>query len=84
VNGALGIETGLADRLFKSLKQVTQQQEIKGEASIVVVAPPIRSYLSKMVRHSIRGLHVMAYNEIPDNKQIKVIATVGNETEALE
>jgi len=83
-NGALGIEPGMADRLFKSLEQVTQQQEIKGEASILVVAPPIRAYLSKLVRHSIRGLHVMAYNEIPDNKQIKVIATVGNETEALE
>lgn len=83
-NGALGIEPGMADKLFKSLEQVTQQQEIKGEASILVVAPPIRAYLSKLVRHSIRGLHVMAYNEIPDNKQIKVIATVGNETEALE
>jgi len=83
-NGALGIEPGMADRLFKSLEQVTQQQEIKGEASILVVAPPIRAYLSKLVRHSIRGLHVMSYNEIPDNKQIKVIATVGNETDALE
>ena len=83
-NGALGIEPGMADRLFKSLEQVTQQQEIKGEASILVVAPPIRAYLSKLVRHAIRGLHVMAYNEIPDNKQIKVVATVGSETEALE
>jgi len=83
-NGALGIEPGMADRLFRSLENVTQQQEIKGEASILVVAPPIRAYLSKLVRHSIRGLHVLAYNEIPDNKQIKVIATVGNETEALE
>lgn len=83
-NGAMGIEPGMADRLFKSLEQVTQQQEIKGEASILVVAPPIRAYLSKLIRHTIRGMHVMAYNEIPDNKQIKVVATVGNETEALE
>ncbi|MDH5518785.1 MAG: flagellar biosynthesis protein FlhA [Gammaproteobacteria bacterium] len=83
-NGAMGIEPGMADRLFKSLEQVTQQQEIKGEASILVVAPPIRSYLSKLVRHAIRGLHVMAYNEIPDNKQIKVVATVGNNTETLD
>lgn len=83
-NGALGIEPGMADRLFKSLERVTQQQEVKGEASILVVAPPIRAYLSKLVRNTIRGLHVMAYNEIPDNKQIKVVATVGTETEALE
>ena len=82
-NGALGLEPGMAERLFKSLEQVTQQQEIKGEASILVVAPPIRAYLSKLVRHAIRGLHVMSYNEIPDNKQIKVIATVGNDTDAL-
>ncbi|MDH5424952.1 MAG: flagellar biosynthesis protein FlhA [Gammaproteobacteria bacterium] len=83
-NGALGIEPNMADKLFKSLEQATQQQEIKGEASILVVAPPIRAYLSKLVRHSIRGLHVMAYNEIPDNKQIKVVATVGGATDALE
>jgi flagellar biosynthesis protein FlhA len=31
-----------------------------------------------MVRHGIQGLHVLSYEEIPEDKQIKVIASVGN------
>jgi len=34
--------------------------------------------LARMVRHSIPGLHVLSYNEVPDDKQIKVVATIGD------
>jgi len=43
------------------------------------VAPQIRSWLARMVRYSIRQLHVLSYNEVPDNKDIKVVASVGNQ-----
>ena len=75
--GSLGIEPGLADRLFKSLEDVTRKQEMAGQPAILVVAPTLRLWLAQLVRHSISGLSVLSYSEIPDNKNIKVVAAIG-------
>jgi flagellar biosynthesis protein FlhA len=75
--GSVGVEPGLADRMFKSLETVTRKQEMAGKPAILVVAPPLRLWLSQLVKHSISGLSVLSYSEIPDNKNIKVIAAVG-------
>ncbi|MCW9012385.1 MAG: flagellar biosynthesis protein FlhA [Gammaproteobacteria bacterium] len=75
--GALGVEPGLADRMFKSLEEVVRQQEMAGQPAILVVAPPLRLWLAQLVKHSISGLTVLSYSEIPDNKNIKVVAAVG-------
>jgi flagellar biosynthesis protein FlhA len=77
-NDAAGIEPGLADRIQQSLKELVNQQEAAGQAAILLTAPVLRPWLSKFVRFGVKGLHVLSYQEIPDNKQIKVIATVGN------
>ncbi len=74
----VGIEPGLADRIQTSLKQVVAQQEAAGQSAILLVAPSLRPSLAKFARFGIKGLHVLSYQEIPDNKQIKVIANVGN------
>jgi len=76
---AVGIEPGLAERIQVSLKQVVSQQEAAGQAAILLVAPTLRPSLAKFARFGIKGLHVLSYQEIPDNKQIKVIANVGNQ-----
>ncbi|WP_196137339.1 flagellar biosynthesis protein FlhA [Aliikangiella sp. G2MR2-5] len=75
---SVGIEPGLADRMQASLKSVVQQQEAAGQPAILLTAPALRPSLAKFARFGIKGLHVLSYQEIPDNKQIKVIATVGN------
>ena len=77
-NDAAGIEPGLADRIQTSLKQIVSQQEALGKVAILLVAPSLRPALAKFARFGIKGLHVLSYQEIPDNKQIKVIANVGN------
>jgi flagellar biosynthesis protein FlhA len=76
---SVGIEPGLAERIQVSLKQVVEQQEAAGQAAILLVAPTLRPSLAKFARFGIKGLHVLSYQEIPDNKQIKVIANVGNQ-----
>ncbi len=76
---AVGIEPGLAERIQVSLKQIVEQQEAAGQPAILLVAPTLRPSLAKFARFGIKGLHVLSYQEIPDNKQIKVIANVGNQ-----
>ncbi|MGD8497370.1 MAG: flagellar biosynthesis protein FlhA [Chromatiales bacterium] len=75
--GALGIEPGLAERLQGSVAETAQKLELSGQPVVLVVSPDLRPWLSRWLRSAIKQLHVLAYSEIPDNKQIKVVATVG-------
>jgi len=81
--GGAGIEPGLAERMHRSLAESAHRQEAAGQAAILLVSPPIRPWLARLVRHSIPALQVLGYNEIPDNKQIKVVANIGTEAPSL-
>lgn len=71
------IEPGLAERLQQSLVNAAQKQEVAGKPLVLLVAAPLRMMLSRFVRHSVPDMRVLAYTEIPDNKQISVDASVG-------
>jgi len=45
--------------------------------AVLLVAPKIRPWIAKLMRHSTPSLSVLAYNEIPENRRIRVIAAVG-------
>ncbi len=79
--GVIGVEPGLAERLHTALTESAQKQEVLGQAAVLLVSAAIRSMLARFVRHTIPSLHVLAYNEIPSDKQIKIIATVGQQAE---
>lgn len=74
----IGIEPGLADRMQKSLFEATQNQELAGEPAILLTSGILRSTLSRFVKNTIPGLRVLSYQEIPDDKQIKIVFVVGN------
>jgi len=74
--GAMGLEPQMMERLHKSLEEQAQSQEIAGEPAVLLVAPQVRPWMSRMMRN-IRNLHVLAYNEIPDDKRIQMLAAVG-------
>ncbi|MET0105421.1 MAG: flagellar biosynthesis protein FlhA [Sedimenticola sp.] len=78
--GGVGFEPGLAEQLQQALQETASQQEMKGEESVLLVAAPIRSWMARFVKHSVPGMHVLSYNEVPDNRQIKVVATVGKQS----
>ncbi|MGZ8185368.1 MAG: flagellar biosynthesis protein FlhA [Methylobacter sp.] len=73
----VGIEPGLAEQMHTSLQESTQKLEMEGQTAVLLVSSYIRPWLARFVRHSISGLHVLAYNEIPADRQIKVVSTVG-------
>jgi flagellar biosynthesis protein FlhA len=75
--GGVGFEPGLAEQLQKALAETANQQETAGQESILLVAAPIRMWMARFVKHSVPGMSVLSYNEIPDNRKIKVVATVG-------
>jgi flagellar biosynthesis protein FlhA len=72
-----GLEPGLAEQMHQSLEESAQKMEMEGQTAVLLVSSYIRPWLSRFVRHSISGLHVLAYNEIPADRKIKVVSTVG-------
>jgi flagellar biosynthesis protein FlhA len=76
-DGAPGFEPGLADRIQRALADSTRRQEAAGEPAVLLVAPKIRPWVARLMRYSTPSLSVLAYNEIPENRRIRVIAAVG-------
>jgi flagellar biosynthesis protein FlhA len=71
------LEPGLAEKLRQRLLESTQRRENAGEPAVLLVAPPLRAALATFVRASVPGLHVLAWNEVPDNRKVRLVATVG-------
>ncbi len=74
----VSIEPGLAERLQKSLQEATLTQEMQGEPAILLTSGILRSTLSRFVKNTIPGLRVLSYQEIPDDKQIRIVSVIGN------
>jgi flagellar biosynthesis protein FlhA len=72
-----GFEPGLADRIQQSLAESARRQESAGEPAVLLVAPKLRPWVARLMRYATPNLAVLAYNEIPENRRIRVIAAVG-------
>lgn len=70
------LEPGMAEKLQRSLVEAAQRQEMLGKPAILLVAGPVRAMLSRFARLAVPNMHVLAYQEIPDNKQVTIVSTV--------
>ncbi len=73
----IGIEPGLAERMQQSLAEATQNQELEGQPAILLTSGVLRGTLAKFVKTSIPGLRVLSYQEVPDEKQIRIVSSIG-------
>lgn len=73
----MAFEPGMAQMIHSSLKQASENQQGRGEAAVLLVSQSLRTLLARMVRHAIPGLHVLSYDEVPDDKQLRVVANIG-------
>ena len=70
--GDLTLEPGLAEQLQRSMNELASDKEIKGTPAVLLVPGSLRPFLSRMARYCSHALHVLSYNEIPDDKQITI------------
>lgn len=71
------IEPGLLERLQRLLADGARQLESAGHTPVLLVAPSLRRWLARLTRTSIPALRVLTYSEIPDNKRIRVVVSLG-------
>jgi flagellar biosynthesis protein FlhA len=72
-----GLEPGLADRMQRRIADAAQRQELVGEPAVLLVPPQLRQTLARFVRSVAPNMHVLAWNEIPDNRRVRLVTAVG-------
>ncbi|MEW6167207.1 MAG: flagellar biosynthesis protein FlhA [Pseudomonadota bacterium] len=75
-SGGAAIEPGLAERMHRSLAEQTRRQETQGQPAVLLVPPALRPLLARFTRQTIPGLHVLAYDEVPDSKRLRMVGAV--------
>ncbi len=78
-NDGAGIEPGLADRIQQSLQEAHKNQELSGESTVMLTSGILRSVMARFVKYTIPGLRVLSYQEIPDDKQIRIVSVIGQQ-----
>ena len=75
---AMSLEPNLANRMLLALRDAHTQREAAGQPSVLLVADGLREFLARFARPALKGLHVLGFNEVPSDTQIRIVATVGD------
>jgi flagellar biosynthesis protein FlhA len=73
-------EPGLADTLVRETAAAATRQESLGLPAVLLVPASLRLLLSRFLRRTIPQLKVLAHNEVPENRIIKVTSIIGGKT----
>jgi flagellar biosynthesis protein FlhA len=72
-----GLEPGLAERLQEKLAEAVQRQERGGEPAVLLTPPLLRGTLARFFRVSVPSLHVLAWNELPEARRVRLVTALG-------
>ncbi|WP_132951239.1 flagellar biosynthesis protein FlhA [Rhodovulum bhavnagarense] len=81
--GVLIVEPSLTERLLSALTRLSEDLAGKGRQGFVVVSPPLRAPLSAFLRAHGNDAIVLGVNELPDNRRIEVVGSLGDGRAAL-
>ena len=82
--GEVLIEPNLAEGLLDSVKKEKDEAENQGFPAVIVVAPPVRPWLARMIKQRFSDTTILSYTEIPEDQKIKVFARIGISDEPNE
>ena len=82
--GEVVIEPNLAEGLLDSVRKEKENAENQGHPAVIVVAPPIRPWLARMIKQRFSETTILSYTEIPEDQKIKVFARIGVTDETQE
>lgn len=73
----IALEPGLANHMLQAIKRAAERQELVGQPAVLLVPDTLREFLARFIRQHIESTHVLGFSEVPDNKQIRIVASVG-------
>jgi flagellar biosynthesis protein FlhA len=72
------VDNQLAENILSSLNQIGENLAAQGRQPIVVVAGVLRRAFANFLKGNQSDAIVLGINELPDNRRIEVVATVGS------
>ena len=75
--GALTLDANLAQQIIHSLNETSEKMSSEGRPAIFVTAPQIRRSLAEFLRQHLPDLIILAFTELPENRRVEVVATIG-------
>lgn len=74
---ALPLEPGIAEQLQHQLPEVSSNLTAEGKTPIMLVNSSLRPAMARYARLCTDNMHVLSFNEIPENKEVIVVGKVG-------
>jgi flagellar biosynthesis protein FlhA len=71
------IDPNLLAQLQVNMPVAREQMKQQNTPPLLLVLPQIRPLLARYARLFAPGLHVLSYNEVPENREVSIIGTVG-------
>jgi len=71
------IDPQLLSQLQLNMPVAREQMKQQHTPPLLLVLPQIRPLLARYARLFAPGLHVLSYNEIPENREVSIVGTVG-------
>jgi flagellar biosynthesis protein FlhA len=71
------LEPSLTERIYSKLLEYVRKCEIDSLPSIILVNTDLRGLLEKLFKPGIPMMHFLSHNEIPDDKQLNIVAKIG-------
>ena len=74
------IEPNLLDTVVTGIGEGSSKMEAEGASPVLLVSGAIRGFLARLLRGRMANFYILAYDEIPADKSIRVVTTVGKQT----
>jgi flagellar biosynthesis protein FlhA len=71
------IDPQLLSQLQVNMPVAREQMKQQQTPPLLLVLPQVRPLLARYARLFAPGLHVLSYNEIPENREVSIVGTVG-------
>jgi len=78
-NGGV-IEPNLVDTVIGGIGEATGKMEAEGALPVLLVSGVIRGFLASLLRGRLANFYILAYDEIPADKNIRVVTTIGKQS----
>ena len=78
-NGGV-IEPNLVDTVITGIGEATGKMEAEGAVPVLLVSGIIRGFLSNLLKGRMANFYILAYDEIPADKNIRVVTTIGKQS----
>lgn len=71
------LEPSLTERIYSRLLEYVQKCDVDSIPPIMLVANDLRALMERLFKPGVPTMHFLSHNEIPDDRQLDIIAKIG-------